>query len=129
MAEFELAGDALIIHLKGRLNNASASAGGVPLQIPLANIANVIVGTSDPIPSRDDLGMSWFFGKKKSWTWSSSRPRKIERDNKFVEQGVYPPETIEITLVNEDYQRLVLRTANPAGVAAWIMEAVRYYGS
>ena len=128
MAEFEIAGDALIIQLKGGLNNASASFNGVPLQIPLGHITNVIVGASGP-PTKEDIGMNWSFGMQKSWSWSSKKPRNVEKDNKFVEQGVYPPETIEISLINEEYQRLVLRTTNPAGVAAWIMEWVRSHGS
>ena len=131
MAEIELAGSTLIIHLKG-LNKASASFNNVPLEIPLAHITSVNVGRSpDKLPSsKEDLGPNWFFGKQWSWEWSSGGKSKgLHRVNEFVEAGLDPWKVIEIELTNESYTKLVLRANDPAATAAWIMEAVQAYKS
>lgn len=132
MAELELAGSTLRIRVKGLLNKAQASFDAVPLEIPLAHITNVHVGRSTP-PPPDSSSPSWFFGKQKSWEWSSGgKDKGLHSVNEFVEQGLLvndPYKVIEISLTNESFTRLVLRANDPAATAAWIMAAVQAYKS
>jgi len=129
MAEIELAGTILVIRLRG-LNKASASFNGVPLQIPLAHITGVTAGRSTPPPpTKEDLGPNVLFGSQLSWSWSSAKPRHLERAKEFKEAGLDPFKVIEIGLANEDYTTLVLRVDDPVATAAWIMEAVRAHRS
>lgn len=148
MAEIELTGNMLIIHLKG-LAKFTASFNKVPLTIPLAHVVGAEIdptavgklGLKEEEPespwsfSIGPTGISIEYEKEWAmpiWSWSGHRTLgtvTLEGGQQAFCDGGNPKESILIKLTDESYAMIALKVSDPPSTLERIKRAVWAYRS